>query len=168
MKKIAWIVCLVLICSTARAQYNKAIIIEPLLKTDTTSIGQKIVYPQFKENEVTIAKITFPPGVSTGWHKHEIPVFAYVLKGTLTVELENNKVTEFPENSTFAEVFNTYHNGVNKGTEDLVLIAFYMGGKGIPNSVVKEQTKEKSTMHVFLGKKSAASEVKGEAKEVIK
>ncbi|MDD4637485.1 MAG: cupin domain-containing protein [Bacteroidales bacterium] len=168
MKRIAWIVCLVLICSAARAQYNKAIIIEPLLKTDTTAIGQKIVYPQFKENEVTIAKITFPPGVSTGWHKHEIPVFAYVLKGTLTVELENDKVSEFPENATFAEVFNTYHNGVNKGKEELILIAFYMGGKGVPNSIVKEQPKEKSKMHVFLGKKATASDPKEAVKEETK
>ncbi len=168
MKKVVWMICLVLICSAAQAQYNKAIIIEPLLKTDTTSIGQKIIYPQFKENEVTIAKITFPPGVSTGWHKHEIPVFAYVLKGTLTVEQENNKVTEFKENSTFAEVFDTYHNGVNNGKEDLVLIAFYMGGKGIPNSIVKEQAQAKSTMNVFLGKKATASKPNDELKEVHK
>jgi quercetin dioxygenase-like cupin family protein len=120
------------------AQYNKDVVVEPLLKTDTTSIGQKISYPHVQDAEVTILKVTIPPGKSTGWHKHEFPVFAYVLKGTLTVELENGKIIQLPENSSFSEVIDTFHNGINKGTENVVLIAFYMGEKGKPLSIHKE------------------------------
>jgi quercetin dioxygenase-like cupin family protein len=65
--------------------------IEHLLKANTTSIGQKIRYFNFEENEVSILKVTIPPGKSTGWHKHNFPVFAFVLKGKLTLEQENNK-----------------------------------------------------------------------------
>ena len=120
--------------ASSQATYNKGLIVEQLLKTDTTALGQKIVYPVFQDDEITILKITVPPGESTGWHKHIIPVFAYVLEGTLTVELKENKTITLTTNSTFSEVRNTYHNGINKGTENVVLIAFYMGEKGKPLS----------------------------------
>jgi len=135
MKRISFIIILTCICLTAKSQYNKGVVLETVLKTDTTSIGQKIVYPTFASDEVSIVKVTLPPGKSTGWHKHFFPVFAYVLKGTLTVEVENKKTLQFPANSSFSEVINTLHNGVNNGNEDVVLIAFFMGEKDKPLSV---------------------------------
>lgn len=135
MKRISFIIVLTCICLSAKSQYNKGVVLESVLKTDTTSIGQKIVYPTFANDEVSIVKVTLPPGKSTGWHKHFFPVFAYVLKGTLTVEVENKKTLQFPVNSSFSEVINTLHNGVNNGNEDVVLIAFFMGEKDKPLSV---------------------------------
>ena len=135
MKRIYVVIILTCICLAARSQYNKGVVLETVLKTDTTSIGQKIVYPSFAKDEVSIIKVTLPPGKSTGWHKHFFPVFAYVLKGTLTVEVENKKTLQFPANSSFSEVINTLHNGVNNGSEDVVLIAFFMGEKDKPLSV---------------------------------
>ena len=119
------------------SEYSKEVLVEPVLKTDKTSIGQDIAYPDFKDEEVTISKVTIPPGKSTGWHKHVFPVFAYVLKGNLTIELESQKTLEFAPNSSFAEVIDTFHNGKNNGKEDVVLIAFFMGEKGKPLSVKK-------------------------------
>jgi quercetin dioxygenase-like cupin family protein len=142
MKYIFLTINIIFLCFTAKSQYNQEIIIEPLLKTDTTTIGQKLIYPQYDNDEITILKITIPPGKATGWHKHEFPVFAYILKGELSVELENNKTMQFPENSTFAEVINTLHNGINKGKDDVVLIAFFMGGKGLKLSIHKDEIKE--------------------------
>lgn len=131
MKKIILtFIVLLAFCIDGKAQYNKEIIIEPILKTDTTSIGQKIVFPDSQNDEVTILKVTIPPGCSTGWHKHENPVFAYVVEGTLNVELEQGIKKQFPKNACFAEVINTYHNGFNNGAENVVLIAFYLGEKG--------------------------------------
>lgn len=114
----------------ANAQYSNNTTIEQILKTDTTTIGQHIIYPNTPNSEVTILKITMTPGKSTGWHHHDIPVFAYVLSGTLTVELENGKTIIYQPNSSFAEMVNTKHNGKNLGTEDVVLIAFFIGKKG--------------------------------------
>jgi len=128
--KLVCIIGVLFLSVSIRAQYNSDIKIEKLLKTDTTSIGQHIVYPSFENDEVTIAKVTIPPGKSTGWHLHHFPVFAYVLQGTLTVEIKDGRKLEFPANSTFAEVIILYHNGMNNGNEDLVLIAFFMGEKG--------------------------------------
>jgi quercetin dioxygenase-like cupin family protein len=138
MKKLIILIIFIFEFLLAKSQYNSEIQIESLLKTDTTTIGQKIVYPDFSNAQVSILKITIGPGRSTGWHKHEIPVFAYVLSGTLTVELENNKIIEYPANSAFSEVINTLHNGTNKGKDNVVLIAFFAGAKGKPLSMHEE------------------------------
>jgi quercetin dioxygenase-like cupin family protein len=111
-------------------QYNGNLKIEKLMESDVNSTGQKILYPQVKDAAVTMMKITFPPGETTGWHKHDIPVFSYILDGTLTVETEDHKITEFKENSCFAESYNIYHKGTNKGEIDLVVLVIYLGGDG--------------------------------------
>lgn len=139
MKKIFFsFAALISISFSVFSDYDKGVLIEPVLRTGTTSMGQDIDYPDFKNEEVSIAKVTIPSGKVTGWHKHSFPVFAYVLKGNLTIELENSKTLEFPQNTSFAEVIDTFHNGKNNGKEDVVLIAFFMGEKDKPLSVRKE------------------------------
>ena len=135
MKRLGFTFVVLLLCMGGYAQYNKGVVLETILKTDTTSIGQKINYPGFANDEVSIVKVTIPPGKSTGWHKHVFPVFAYVLQGTLTVEVENHKTLQYPANTSFSEVINTLHNGTNNGKEDVILIAFFLGEKGKPLSV---------------------------------
>jgi quercetin dioxygenase-like cupin family protein len=131
-------VLLAILSLSAKSQYSSGIVIEKLLQTDTTSIGQKIAYPNFNDPEITMSKITIHPGQSTGWHKHTFPVFAYVLKGILTVELEDHRLIKFKENSTYAEVMDIYHNGTNQEESDLIIIAIYLGGKGQKLSIPKE------------------------------
>ena len=135
MKRLEFLIFMFLLCLGANAQYNQGVVLKPLLKTDTTSIGQKIVYPDFASDEVSIVKVIIPPGKSTGWHKHGFPVFAYVIQGTLTIEVENHKTMQFQAGTSFPEVINTLHNGINNGKEDVILIAFFMGEKGKPLSV---------------------------------
>ncbi|MEI6142236.1 MAG: cupin domain-containing protein [Mariniphaga sp.] len=130
---------LVMFCLYGKAQnYNNGVSVEIVQKTDTTSIGQQFVLPNLQNMEVTMAKVTIQPGKSTGWHKHNFAVFAYVAKGHLTVNFENGKTLQFTENSSIAEVVNTYHNGTNNGNEDAVLYVYYLGEKGKPLSIRKE------------------------------
>ena len=138
MKK--WLLVLVsgIVAITTHAQYNSEIKIEKLLQTDTTETGQHINYPDINNEEVSVLKVTIPPGKSTGWHKHLFPVFAYVLKGTLTVQQENGKKIRIKENASVSESINMYHTGMNKGKQPVVLIVFYMGEKDKPVSVKKE------------------------------
>lgn len=129
MKRIYCILFLTLAYTSLFAQYQSGIRVENLLKTDSTVIGQKINLSSLSDSEVTISKVIIPPGQSTGWHKHDIHVFAHILQGTLTVEIQGFDTKIYPQNSTFAEVIDTYHNGFNKGNEDVILIAFYLGKK---------------------------------------
>ncbi len=137
-KNIITLIITVFAIFSAGAQYPDHILIEPLLKTDSTSAGQKIIYPKVENAEVSMLKITLKPGSSTGWHKHDIPLFAYIMKGVLTVETEDGKQLQFETGSAMSEVIGLHHQGINKGKEDVVLIAIYLGGKGIPLSVPKE------------------------------
>lgn len=139
MKKI---LALILICLTGLSmsaqQYSGKLKFENVVETDVNAMGQKIVYPDFKDAKVSMMKITFPPGESTGWHKHIIPVFSYILKGTLSIETEDHKFLEFKEGSSFAEMINVYHNGSNKGTEDVVAFVIYLGGDDTPLAIPKK------------------------------
>lgn len=135
MKKILLIIVFVGACLFVNAQYNSGIKMESILKTDTTSIGQKIQYPTFENAEVSIYRITISAGTSTGWHFHTFPVFAYVEKGTLTVEVKDYKTMTFTQGQSFSEVINVLHNGTNNGKEDVVLFAVFLGEKGKALSV---------------------------------
>jgi quercetin dioxygenase-like cupin family protein len=142
MKKCAFLLFILIsqyLFAESTPQYNQDIKIERVLKTDTTSIGQKIEYLSTNNPEVTMLKVTIPPGKETGWHKHTFPVFAYVIDGTLSVEFKGGKKREFTKGSSFAEVINTLHNGRNECKEDLVLLAIYLGEKDKPLSKKEEK-----------------------------
>lgn len=130
MKKVWCTLLMVIACMAATAQYDTGIRIETLLKGDTTVTGGGFHYPGVENDEVTMLKITFKPGQSTGWHKHGFPVFACVLKGELTAEWENGKTIRYKKNDGIAEMINEWHNGKNTGKRDLVLLVFYLGEKG--------------------------------------
>jgi quercetin dioxygenase-like cupin family protein len=139
MKKFLLLTVFTLLGLSMRAQqYSGKLKFENVVETETNAMGQKIVYPDFKDAKVSMMKITFPPGESTGWHKHIIPVFSYILKGTLSIETEDHKFLEFTEGSSFAEMINVYHNGSNKGTEDVVAFVIYLGGDDTPLAIPKK------------------------------
>lgn len=126
------------------SDYNREVQTRSLLKTDSTSIGQKIEYRNFPNNEVTVMKVIIPPGKETGWHKHPVHVYAYVIQGDLTVEVEGGKTLRFAEDSSFAEVIDTMHTGKNNGAEDVVLIAMYMGEKDKPLTIRKQEPEKRA------------------------
>ena len=123
MKRVVFTIAAILLCLTLKAQYNKEVVRQVLMQGDTTYSGQNINFPAGNA-AISITKVIIPKGASTGWHKHENHVFAYVQQGTLTLELENGYNREFKKDSTIAEVVNLSHNGVNRGNEEDVLIVF--------------------------------------------
>ncbi|MEO8882064.1 MAG: cupin domain-containing protein, partial [Devosia sp.] len=84
---------------------------------------------------VTGAIVTLPPGGETGWHEHEVPLFGYVLEGTLTVDYGSKGVKTYNAGDSWMEAMNWPHNGINKGTVPVKLIAVYMGGGDKANTV---------------------------------
>jgi len=115
--------------------YSNEIAIEPLLRTSMTSSGDPIVYTQTSAPQVTAVKVTIPPGASTGWHEHPFPCYAYILSGTLHVELKGKPDHVLLPGEALVEVVNTPHNGINKGTEPVVLVMFATGEVGKPISI---------------------------------
>jgi quercetin dioxygenase-like cupin family protein len=110
--------------------YTGNIQVRVLLKTDTTSIGQAVEYPDIDSGEVTAIEVIIPPGGQTGWHRHPVPGYGYILAGTLTLETEGGKTFVFRPGDAFAEVVKARHNGRNLGKEPVKLVAFFTGAKG--------------------------------------
>jgi quercetin dioxygenase-like cupin family protein len=80
----------------------------------------------------------------TGWHEHPVPLFAYVLSGTLTEEFSNGEKYEFHKGQALVEAVETPHNAYNAGTEPVKLVVFVLGEKGVPFTVrLKEKRGQK-------------------------
>lgn len=127
-------------CGVLQAEQYSNVEVRKILVSSKTSDGRTIQYLKTSTPEVTALEVTFPPGGSTGWHQHPVPVYAYVLDGTLTVSLENGQSLIFNKGDAIFEVMNTLHNGSNLGTVPVRLVVFYTGAVGVPNVIRQEQT----------------------------
>jgi quercetin dioxygenase-like cupin family protein len=125
----------------ADSEYNADVKVTKLLRTSTNVAGQPIVYPKDHTAEVSILTVEIPPGKQTGWHIHPVPIFAYMLSGTLTVKFADGKEKTFHPGDAMAEAVNVLHNGTNRGTEPAKLLIFVAGEKNVPFTI-KEETKE--------------------------
>ncbi len=140
MKSIQGVVVLLfllIINSVVHAEEYKNVEVQKLLTSTTASNGQPLTYLKTAQPEVTALIVRVPSGGSTGWHKHPVPVYAYMLEGTLNVELKEGRTFIFKKGEAILEVMNTLHNGYNSGNETASLVVFYTGAVGVPN-VVKE------------------------------
>jgi len=126
--------------STFGADYSSGVTANVLKKTSVTGNGQIITYPQTDKAEVTAMTVDLAPGAETGWHEHPVPVYAYVVSGDLSVELEDGQRFAYGKGDAIIEVVNTLHNGKNNGAEPVKLAVFYVGAEGIPN-VIKPDAK---------------------------
>jgi quercetin dioxygenase-like cupin family protein len=132
---------LLLAPSSFAADYSSGVTAKMLTKTTVTGNGQKIAYPVTDMAEVTAMTVDLAPGSETGWHKHPVPVYAYVVSGSLAVEIEGGKEPTFKTGDAIIEVVNTLHNGRNRGSEPVKLAVFYLGVEGTPN-VIKPKPAE--------------------------
>ncbi len=112
--------------------YSSAITVEKVLSTDTTTAGQKLQFPD-SSAAMTGIVVTIPVGAETGWHTHAYSGFAYMLEGVLTVETKSGSKV-FTAGTSFAEVIDIAHNGINKGTVPVKLVAFFSAKSGEPIS----------------------------------
>lgn len=109
-------------------------LLTPLLQSGTDILGNPIAYPEGDPN-VTAAIVTLPPGVSTGWHTHEVPLYAFIIEGELTVDYGEKGKKTYTVGDSLLEAMNWPHNGTNTGTVDCKLIAVYMGASDKANTI---------------------------------
>ncbi len=112
--------------------YDSAVRVKVLLKSNKAENGQPIRYLKTKNPEITVLDVVLPPGTETGWHFHPVPVYAYVLSGTLEVKMAEGKPRRFKAGDVIIEPLNTPHDGLNTGETPAHLIVFYTGEAGKP------------------------------------
>ena len=130
---------LILPAWVSAAEYDTGVHGRVIIATETTTDGQPVRYPKSDQGKITVMEVTIAPGAETGWHKHSVPVYAYVMAGTLSVSLKDGKTFEFTAGDAIIEVVDTFHNGINKGDTPVKLIVFYTGVKDVPNVIKADQ-----------------------------
>jgi quercetin dioxygenase-like cupin family protein len=108
--------------------------VDVLLQTETTIIGEQVIYPEGPA-QITVAIVTMQPGQSTGWHRHEVPLTAYILEGELTVDYGDKGTRVYKSGDTLVEALGTSHNGQNTGAGIVRILAIFAGAVGVPNTV---------------------------------
>jgi quercetin dioxygenase-like cupin family protein len=105
--------------------------ITQILETTTTAAGQVLRFPE-GENQLSALIAELAPGGQVGRHVHPVPLFAYILEGTLTVEVEGHGTRTFSAGEGFVDVVNLWHNGRNLGDRPVRFLVIVMGQKGTP------------------------------------
>lgn len=108
--------------------------VTPLLEAEATITGQAIRFPQ-GDNRIVALLAEVAPGGQVGRHLHPVPLFVYVLEGTLAIDIEGHGTETFTAGQGFAEVVNTWHNGRNPGEEPVRFLIVLSGQQGTPNLV---------------------------------
>jgi len=129
-------------CERLQAEEYQNVTVRKVLVTGKTSDGKKVRYLRTDDAEVTVLVFDVPPGGSTGWHSHPVPVYAYMLEGELAVEMEDGKTNLFRKGDAIVEMVDRAHNGYNPGQETAKLVVFYTGAAGVPNVIKEPEIKE--------------------------
>ncbi len=109
-----------------------------LLQSGETVLGAPIAYPEGTP-KVTAALVTMIPGQKTGWHRHDVPLFAYVEEGELTVDYGDRGKKVYGPGDALLEAVGVEHEGENTGDGPVRLIAVFMGADGESNTVMQAE-----------------------------
>lgn len=104
-------------------------------KQTRTILDQLLAYPSGSQAQVSSAVLTFAPGASTGLHRHDAPLYVYVLEGTITVTYDGGMVKQYSAGTGFLEATGTAHNGENRTDRVVKLLVVNMGAEGVANTV---------------------------------
>jgi quercetin dioxygenase-like cupin family protein len=109
-----------------------------LLKTDKTILGEPITYPGSDVTaEIHSHIVVMKVGEKTSWHKHGVPLYVHVLKGTVSVEYAGHGTKVYKPGDTFMEAMDVWHQATNVGADEVQILTVFMGGNGQPQVIHK-------------------------------
>lgn len=126
---------------TSDAGYGFELGDEPVTLLDaeeTTILGQPIRYPEGTP-QITSTIITLQPGEETGWHRHDTPLYGFVLAGSLTVDYGDDGERQYEAGDALIEAIGTSHNGRTNGDEPVHILVVNIGSDTAANTVLDEQ-----------------------------
>jgi len=122
---IAVLIALCLAAATAAAQEAK---VTPLMTQDLAGTVGK---------EGTLAMVEYAPGGSDPAHRHNAPVFVYVLEGAVVMQVKGGKEVTLGPGQTFYESPEDVHTVSRNAstTKPAKFLAFFVKQKGAPLTV---------------------------------
>ncbi len=106
--------------------------VKVLAKTGSSWDGSALPPYPAGTPEVTVLRITVPPGVRLPLHEHPVINSGVLLRGELTVITTEGKTLHLHAGDAIVEVVNKWHYGKNEGSEPAEIIVFYAGVKDKP------------------------------------
>ena len=133
MKKLTTFALIGLLCGCAK---NPSLINQKLLQAQRLNVlEQQIIYPTQQPAEVTSVINVLQPGEETGWHKHMVPLHAYVMEGTATIEFETDGARTFSKGDAWVGAADVWHNASNKTDQPVAVFVVFMGANGLENTI---------------------------------
>lgn len=117
---------------------EKGIELQTLVKSVRSWDGAKLPPYPAGQPEVTVLKITIPPGMRLPVHKHPVINAGVMLKGELTVIVEDGSVLKLKAGDSLVELVDKWHRGENRGREPAEILVFYAGVEGKPVTVKRK------------------------------
>lgn len=112
---------------------SAAVSARPVIKTVTawngSELGQYLTGPV----ELTILRVSVPPGASSDWHTNPTPVAVYVMSGELHIEVQGTGERQLIRTGEgFAEIRDLTNRHGTAGAEGAELVVFFAGSPGVP------------------------------------
>ncbi len=105
--------------------------IEKHFSGDQTVIGETIRYPKGGPVNIQSLTVTLGPGETTGWHKHGVPAYGYILAGDLTIDYGEKGKRVYRAGEAFMDAIDWWHNGSNDTGKPVRILVVFMGAKGL-------------------------------------
>lgn len=100
-----------------------------------TALDQQVKYPKKTPAQVSSAIVLLEPGQESGWHRHNVPLYSYVLEGTVSIEYDAGVTKEFAAGTAYMEAQGVFHNATNRGESPVRILEVYLGANGAKNTV---------------------------------
>ncbi|MGM0578029.1 MAG: cupin domain-containing protein [Myxococcota bacterium] len=118
-------------CATARSDAELAPgeppVVEELAKSSHSWDRARLpAYPEGRQ-EVTILRITIPPGTRLHTHEHPVINAGVLLSGHLTVVKRDGATLQLEAGDPIVELVDTAHYGFNPGDVPAEIVVFYAG-----------------------------------------
>jgi quercetin dioxygenase-like cupin family protein len=113
--------------------------VELLLQSSTTTIDQPVSYPSAGQPEITAAIVTMQPGDTSDWHRHEVPMFAWVMQGAVTVDYGPAGTRSYAQGDALLEAIGMPHNGRATADVPTRILVVFAGSSAAENTVMLGQ-----------------------------
>jgi quercetin dioxygenase-like cupin family protein len=109
----------------------------PVLKSGLTASQAQIEYPKGKAEIISVIG-ELEPGGRTARHQHPVPVYVYVLEGTLTVQADGHDAREYRPGQAFLEDVNHWHQAFNRTQAPVKILVVFVGEEGKPTTIAAQ------------------------------
>lgn len=100
-----------------------------IMDSSATTLGQPFAFPAGPGRMVAQVKVLSPGAVSE-WHRHDHPVFAYVLRGTVVVDYGARGTRRYAAGTPILEALDWAHQARNEGGEAVEILVVEMVAAG--------------------------------------